>query len=63
MSICLLSYNNITVMLTADDVTLGTSDVDIQLLEAAKAGDLELIKVGFLAYQVLQLPCTYTVRQ
>ncbi|KAK2142806.1 hypothetical protein LSH36_912g01016 [Paralvinella palmiformis] len=28
----------------ADDVPLGSSDVDIQLLEAAKAGDMELIK-------------------
>jgi hypothetical protein len=34
-------------MVASDDgSTSGGSDVDIQLLEAAKAGDLELIKVA-----------------
>ena len=32
-------------MFFLDDVAPGGTDVDIQLLEAAKAGDLELVKV------------------
>ena len=31
---------------TTDDAVVGGTDVDIQLLDAAKAGDLDLVKVS-----------------
>ena len=34
------------IIICTDDVPTGSTDVDIQLLEAAKAGDLEVVKVG-----------------
>ena len=33
------------VVMVTDDTPSGGTDVDIQLLEAAKAGDLEVVKV------------------
>ena len=36
--------------LCSDDIVVGGTDVDIQLLEGAKAGDLELVKVSAAVY-------------
>ena len=38
--------SNDSVFVWADDVPTGGSDADIQLLEASKAGDMDLIKVN-----------------
>jgi hypothetical protein len=38
----------------AEDVPLSSSDIDVQLLEAAKAGDLETVQV-FLWHDVTEI--------
>jgi hypothetical protein len=61
-------YSKTYLLCVTDDVPTGSTDVDIQLLEASKAGDLDLVKVStlfiksdmsnFTFYQIYQMKQT-----
>lgn len=52
----LLLLNNIVYTLfSTDDVPTGVTDIDIQLLEASKAGDMDLVKVSLLCQKIISL--------
>ena len=56
----------LTVSLFVDDLPPGGTDIDIQLLEAAKAGDLEVVKVTNISVpqlETFELRCSLNYMQ